>query len=71
MKNILSRALEVHHGRILPNFFEKRGFNHQFEVSITSKDFARISHTLLPSCCFCAVVVVFVEINDGQQQTKE
>ena len=49
MKNSLSRALEVHRGRILPNFFEKRGFNHQFEVSIlfvTSKKRREKSETM-------------------------
>ena len=50
-KNILSRALEgcTPHGRILPNFFEKRGFNHQFEVSIlfvTSKKRREKSETM-------------------------
>ena len=48
--NSLSRALEVHRGgRILPNFFEKRGFNHQFEVSIlfvTSKKRREKSETM-------------------------
>ena len=49
MKNSLSRALEVHRGRILPIFFEKRGFNHQFEVSIlfvTSKKRREKSETM-------------------------
>ena len=46
-KNILSRALEgcTPHCRILPNFFEKRGFNHQFDVSIT-RGISPESHTL-------------------------
>jgi len=48
-------------------------FDHQFDVSITSRGFrqnlTRFYFTLL--LFLRSSIIVFVEINDGKQQTKE